>query len=133
MSERAAVTKEESSVQLSDFPIPDADIMEGNPVAKIWIAAQSADKKVTQGVWECTAGRFTWTFTWDEFVMILDGQVTIEEDGGNRYTLRAGDFAHFPLGLKTKWHVPGYIKKTFTLRTPEPLELEHAVHVGRVE
>ena len=52
-----------------------------------------------------------------------DGEVTIEEEDGERYTLRAGDFVHFPLGLKAKWHVPKYVKKTFTLRTLEPLKL----------
>lgn len=114
---------EGSSVQLVDFPIPAEQILEGEPLARIWIAAQSSDLKVTQGVWDCTGGKFSWNYTWDEFVMVLDGEVTIEEEGGERYTLRAGDFVHFPLGLKAKWHVPKYVKKTFTLRTPEPLKL----------
>ena len=55
-----------SSVQLTEFPIPEEQILEGEPVARIWIVAQSSDLKVTQGVWDCTVG----TFTWDEFVMI---------------------------------------------------------------
>ena len=110
-------------MKLGDFPIPANQITEGKPVAKIWINAQSADLKVTQGVWDCTAGKFRWDFTWDEFVMILDGEVTITPEGGSAITLRAGDFCHFPLGLKTKWHVPKYIKKTFVIRTPEPLKL----------
>ncbi len=114
---------EGSSVQLTEFPIPEEQILEGEPVARIWIGAQSSDLKVTQGVWDCTAGTFNWDYTWDEFVMILDGEATIEEEGGEQYTVRAGDFVHFPLGLKTKWHVSKYVKKTFTLRTPEPLEL----------
>ena len=84
---------------------------------------QSADKLVSSGLWECTAGRFNWTFEWDEFVHVLEGEVTISEDGGDTYTLRAGDFAHFPIGLKTEWHVPKYVKKVFTLRTPEALNL----------
>jgi uncharacterized cupin superfamily protein len=114
---------EGSSVQLAAFPIPDEQIVEGEPAARIWVAAQSSDLKVTQGVWDCTAGKFSWNYTWDEFVMVLEGEVTIEEEGGDRYTMRAGDFVHFPLGLKAKWEIPRYIKKTFTLRTPEPLEL----------
>ena len=123
MTTLSATVNQASSVQFTDFPIPEQDILEGKPVGRIWIAAQSADQKVTQGVWDCTAGRFNVTFAWDECVMILEGEVTIEEEGGNRYTLQTGDFASFPLGLKTIWQIPEYVRKTFTLRTPEPLKL----------
>jgi len=118
-----AKVNQASSVKLVEFPIPKEQILEGNPVARIWIAAQSSDLRVTQGVWDCTAGRFNWNYTWDEFVVVLDGEVTIEEESGKTLILRKGDFAYFPLGLKTKWHVPKYIKKTFTIRTSEPLQL----------
>ncbi|MBI4028502.1 MAG: DUF861 domain-containing protein [Verrucomicrobia bacterium] len=123
MTTHAAKTNPKSAVKLADFPISANQITEGKPVAKIWINAQSADLKVTQGVWDCTAGKFNWDFTWDEFVMVLEGEVTITSEGGPVFTLRKDDFAHFPLGLKTKWHVPKYVKKTFVIRTPEPLKL----------
>jgi uncharacterized cupin superfamily protein len=112
-----------SAVELADSPIPVAQVTEGNPAGRIWIAAQSADLRVTQGVWDCTAGKFTWDFGWDEFVMILEGEVVITPEGGKPFTLRVGDFGHFPLGLKTEWHVPKYVKKTFVLRTPEQFKL----------
>lgn len=123
MTTPSATTKQGASVKLADFPIPKQQITEGDPVARIWIAAQSADRKVRQGVWDCTAGKFDWNFTWDEFALVLEGEATIAGEGGQIFTLRAGDFAHFPLGLKTKWHVPKYIRKTFVIRTPEPLKL----------
>ena len=123
MTTLAAKTNPKSAVNLANFPIAKEQITEGNPVAKIWIHAQSADLKVTQGVWDCTAGKFNWDFTWDEFVMVLEGEVTITPEGRQPFTLRAGDFCHFPLGLKTKWHVPKYVKKTFVIQTPEPLKL----------
>jgi uncharacterized cupin superfamily protein len=112
-----------SAVALVDSPIPVNEITGGKPIAKIWVNAQSPDLKITQGVWECTAGTFTHEFTWDEFVMILEGEVTITPEGGYSYTLRAGDFAHFPVGLKTKWQIPKYIRKTFVIRTADPLKV----------
>lgn len=118
-----ANTNTPSAVKLADSPIPVALVTEGKPVGRIWIAAQSADLRVTQGVWDCTAGKFTWDFGWDEFVMILEGEVVITPEGGKPFTLRVGDFGHFPLGLKTEWHVPKYVKKTFVLRTPEQFKL----------
>ena len=112
-----------SAVELSAFPLSGEQILEGEPAARIWINAQSADRTVTQGVWDCTAGRFTWDFVWDEFVMVLEGEVSITPEGGEPVVLRKGDFCHFPAGLKTVWQVDHYVRKTFTLRTAEPLEL----------
>lgn len=109
--------------ELPDMPIEPSWILEGTPEAKGTVLLQSADKLISSGLWSCSAGKFNWTFAWDEFVYVLEGEVTISEEGGETYTLKAGDCAHFPLGLKTKWHVPDFVKKAFTLRTQEPFEL----------
>ncbi len=108
---------------LPDMPIQPEWILDGTPEARGTVLIQSADKLVSHGLWSCTAGRFNWTFSWDEFVYILEGEVTIREEGGATHTLGAGDSAHFPIGLKTEWSVPRFVKKVFTLRTPEPFEL----------
>jgi uncharacterized protein len=111
-----------SAVKLADSPIPVALITEGNPVAQTWIAAQADDQRVTQGVWTCTAGKFTWDYGWDEFVMVLEGEAVVTPEGGKPLTLGVGDFGYFPVGVKVEWHVPKYIRKTFVIRTPEPLK-----------
>jgi uncharacterized cupin superfamily protein len=54
-------------------------------------------------------------------VHIQEGEVTIQEEGAKTVTLRRGDLAHFPKGLKTVWTVPNFVRKVFTLRTDEPL------------
>jgi hypothetical protein len=105
------------------FPIDSAWIIEGDPIARGNVFLQSADKKISFGGWECTAGKFQWIFSWDEFVHIIEGEVTIREENGKTITLRRGDLAHFPKGLKTVWHVPNYVRKVFTLRTDQPLEM----------
>jgi uncharacterized cupin superfamily protein len=74
-------------------------------------------------LWDCSAGAFRWTFGWDEFIHVLEGEVTIREEGGATHTLRSGDTAHFPRGLTTHWRVPQYVRKAFTIRTPEPFIL----------
>ena len=112
-----------SAMSLADSPIPAGQILKGKPVARMWVTSQSSDLKVTQGMWDCTAGTFSWDYGWDEFVMILEGEATITPEGGTGITLKAGDFANLPFGLKVLWHVPAYVKKTFVLRTPAPLEL----------
>jgi uncharacterized cupin superfamily protein len=118
----AAISSTRSAVKLDDSPIPAAVITQGQPVAKTWVAAQSDDQLVTQGVWECTAGKFNWDYGWDEFVMVLEGEAIITPENRPSFALRVGDFGYFPLGLKVEWHVPSYIRKTFVIRTPDPLK-----------
>jgi len=113
-----------SSEPLPDMPIEPSWIKEGNPVARGTVLTQSADKKVSSGLWSCEPGKFEWTFGWDEFVHVLEGEVEITEDGTeNTITLQPGDMAHFPLGMKTHWHVKTAVRKFFVIRTPEPFEL----------
>jgi len=110
-------------LELPPMPIDPAWIQEGTPTARGTVLTQSKDKLLSSGFWSCTAGKFKWVFSWDEFVYVLEGEVTIREEGGATHTLRAGDVAHFPRGLTTHWHVPKFVRKFFTLRTPEPFNL----------
>lgn len=123
----ASVLLEAASVptgQLPEMPIEPTWIKEGNPLARGKVLSQTADKCVSSGVWSCEPGKFEWTFGWDEFVYVLEGVVHITEDGtDNTVTLRAGDTAHFPLGMKAHWHVEMAVRKFFVIRTPEPFEL----------
>jgi uncharacterized protein len=123
MSELKILVAARGSGDLPEMAIDPSWIIEGLPRAQGKVLVQSADKKVSTGLWECSAGRFKWTFVWDEFVHILEGEVTIKQESGPTVTLRPGDTAHFPLGLKTEWLVPHHVRKVFTVRTAEPLVL----------
>ena len=111
-----------ASSQLPPMPIPSKWIREGNPQATGAVLTQTSDQLVSSGLWECTAGRFDWVFEWDEFIHVLAGQAIITVEDGARIELNAGDTAFFPVGMKTEWYVPKWIRKTFTVRTLKPLE-----------
>ena len=68
--------------RLPSMPIPPAWIKDGEAEACGTILTQSPDGRVSSGYWSCTTGKFDWTFTWDEFAHILEGQVTIKQDKG---------------------------------------------------
>ena len=123
MSELAIQSAAAVTDELPDMPIEPSWIQEGAPVARGTVLVQSADKLLSSGLWSCTAGKFRWEFGWDEFVHVLEGEVTITEEGGTVHNLGPGDTAHFPIGLVAHWHVPEYIRKAFTIRTPEPFVL----------
>jgi uncharacterized cupin superfamily protein len=100
-------------------PIDASQIEEGMPVARYHPFSESPDKRLSSGLWECSAGKFKVTFWLDEIVHILDGEVTVRQtNDGVTYTLREGDTAYFPLGLVTSWHVPRFVRKFYVVRAP---------------
>ena len=124
MSTATLQSAETPAGALPDMPIEPSWIKEGNPVARGAVLTQSADKRVSSGLWSCEPGQFEWTFSWDECVHDLEGEIDISAEGSEpTQTLRAGDMAHFPLGMKAHWHVKQAIRKFFVIRTPEPFEL----------
>src|SRR5271166_1230739 len=97
-------------------PIEASCIEEGAPVARYTPFTESPDRRLSSGLWECTAGKFKVVFWLDEIVHILDGEVTVrEDDGGPAYTLAPGDTAYFPLGLVTHWNVPRFVRKFYVV------------------
>lgn len=103
--------------ELRVSPIEARWITEGAPLARCAVLTESADGRMRSGIWDCTAGRFEWHFDFDETVQILEGEVHVEANG-RLITLTAGSQAYFPFGLRTRWHVPKYVKKAFTHRSP---------------
>ena len=95
----------------------------GNPEAQGAVLNQSVYKRLSSGVWSCTAGNFEWHYTWDEFVQILEGEFVIAEASGVSYMLKPGDCVHFPKGLHVHWNVMKTVRKVFVLSTEDPLAL----------
>lgn len=105
---------------MPELPIPREWILDGRPVATGRVLTKSADGGMVIGTWDCTAGRFHWNFDCDEFVQILAGEVHVDHDG-KKLRLVEGDVALFPIGARTIWHVPVYVRKTFVHRHPAPI------------
>lgn len=104
-------------------PIPQAWILEGNPVARNRRLAGSSDQLATTFMWDCTAGRFNWFYDEDEVIHVLEGSVIIEDTAGVRQRLQAGDTFLFAAGTRYQWTVPNYIRKVAFLHEPLSREL----------
>ena len=86
---------------------------------------KSPDSLLTTGLWDCTAGTFTWIFRRDEIVHVVEGEVRVHV-GGTMQVLVPGSVAYFPRGLETVWEVRTYVKKHFVLRAPQASFLSRA-------
>lgn len=102
---------------MTDQPINPTWIEEGQPRARGAVVIQSEDGTLFSGQWDCTAGRFSWTYNEDEVIHILEGEAFIEVDGAMR-AISPGDTIFFPLGQTVRWHVPKYVRKVFFIRHP---------------
>lgn len=110
---------ETSRTELLALPINPSWIKEGAPVARAVTLSESPDSLLTAGLWDCTAGTFTWIFDTDEIVHVVEGEVRVH-DGDTTHVLVPGSVAYFPRGLETVWEVRKYVKKSFILRAPAP-------------
>lgn len=107
------------STTRTDFgstPLPKDWILEGNPAARSIPLARAEDGNLSCGLWDCQAGKFKFIFPTDEIIHILEGEVTIEEQGAVHH-LKVGDVAFFPEGLVSYWTVPTYVKKYAIFRS----------------
>ena len=68
-------TYETARTDLQLQPINPDWIREGAPIARALTVTQSPDSLLTAGLWDCSAGVFTWIFAADEIVHILEGEV----------------------------------------------------------
>lgn len=90
--------------------------VKGDPSASGKTVFETADRKITGGVWKCSPGTFDLTFTWDEMALLLEGELIIEQPAGPRVHIRPGDFFFVPRGARTRWIVVKALKKVFFSR-----------------
>jgi uncharacterized protein len=80
--------------ELLSHPIEPSWITEGAPVARLLTLTESPDKRLSSGLWDCTAGKFKWIYALDEIIDILEGEVIVRDERTNRiHTLGPGDGA----------------------------------------
>lgn len=96
-------------------------IKAGNPVFRFAEYFRSPDSRHISGIWSCEGpATFEWHFNGDESVHVLEGRVEIDYQG-SKFVLKPGDTAMFHEGTRAVWHVPEYIKKSYTLHSPNRL------------
>lgn len=68
------------------------------------------------GFWDCQPGAFTHQCVgFTEICQILTGTVAVTEDGGETFTLGAGDTLVMRSGWHGTWRVQEYVRKLFVV------------------
>ena len=100
--------------RLDDFP---ASILEsGRPIQHGHAYFDDSKHGFTAGVWDCTP--FTTTlrpYPFNEFMLILEGSVTIVEPGRRETTIQSGEAFAIPQGLNCQWKQTVYLRKYYVV------------------
>ncbi len=73
------------------------------------------------GMWDSTAFVSEMKpFPCHEFVQLLEGELTITEEDGTVQQFKAGDAFFTPMGAVCRWETTGYIKKYYSIFSPDP-------------
>jgi uncharacterized cupin superfamily protein len=74
------------------------------------------DGKVTAGVWDATPQKLVpGPYNVNEFMIVLEGAITIEQTHGETETFRAGEGFVIPKGLPCSFQVPEYARKFYLI------------------
>ncbi len=67
-------------------------------------------------IWEKDVSHFEWHYDSTEECYIIEGQASVEVEGGKRVSFGKGDFITFPKGLKVTWEIKRGIRKHYAFR-----------------
>ncbi len=102
---------------LEIWPAIDAKhVANGTPVQRGRMVLDDTAAGLSAGIWDCTA----WTgtlgpYSVHEFMIILEGAVTIVDAKGGETTIKAGESFVIPKGLVCIWKQTGYVRKFFVI------------------
>ncbi len=112
------VTKlpDQTSVTPSSDTLDGWVVTAGNPSMKTWVLHTAADGTMMSGIWECTPGSYHATYTAYEYVVLIDGRITITPDGGTPVTVKAGDAFVVEKDFKGIWKIEEHVRKHFDFK-----------------
>ena len=97
-----------------DQPLEHAELLKGAPVGRD--RPYFVQPGLRAGIWRCGAYTERYdNYPVDEFMVVLDGEVTLTSDGGFSDTYRRGDSFLLPKGFKGTWHQPGPMLKYYVI------------------
>jgi uncharacterized cupin superfamily protein len=97
-------------------PIAAEALVSGSPTQRGHEFFSTAGGKLTAGVWDCTPyTEVRGPYSVDEFMLLLEGSLDIENEDGSMQTFRAGDGFVIPKGAVLQWQQSEYLRKFWVI------------------
>lgn len=98
---------------------PAAEPLDGPVTVRSRVDFATEDRRIISGIWESELGHSRWEFlTRGEIIHVIEGSMTVEEDGGEALEINAGDTAYFPIGWCGTWTVTQKLRKVYVVYKP---------------
>lgn len=95
---------------------PTATSLGGDIVVRDKSYLADGERGIYSGSWESEPGESRWEFTdRGEVITVVEGRMTVVEDGKPAVTLTPGDTAYFPVGWKGVWTVHEKLRKIYVV------------------
>jgi uncharacterized cupin superfamily protein len=105
----------ETGLQTWD-PIPAESIASGDPVQRGHTYFSTANDSFTAGVWDCTPyEEVRGPYSVDEFMVLLEGSLDIENEDGTMQSFRTGQGFVIPKGAVLQWKQSEYLRKFWVI------------------
>ena len=92
------------------------ELASGTPVQNGHTYHEIEEVGYLAGVWDCTAfDAHPGPYEVDEFMWLIEGEVTMVMPDGSEVTTRAGEAFVIPKGLECQWKMPRYVRKYFMI------------------
>ena len=105
-------------VPAQEYYLPAEKLVVGNPKQTVWIQYTDPSKKFVAGVWQSEVGKWSISYTEEEYCHLLEGTSIIADASGNSVTVSAGDSCVIPRGFTGTWEVVAPTRKTFAIYEP---------------
>lgn len=106
-----------SNIKATDYEPFSLDAVDGNPNGKVhWLkVSPEGEPLLYAGFFTADPATFTYTFGGNETFNLLEGEVRIELENGDRIDMVPGDVAAFPKGHRSTWTIKSPFKKFFVI------------------
>jgi len=74
---------------------------------------QEIDSTKNWSIWTKEVSEFPWEYEMQETCYILEGEVEVIAEGGEKINFSAGDWVVFEKGLKCSWKITKAVKKRY--------------------
>ena len=109
------VIKFDADIDLGPWePVPAEDIASGTPTQLGHLCFSTDNGRVSSGVWDSTAyDEVKGPYEVDEFMILLEGSLVMEQADGSKQNFKAGDGFLIPRGAVVQWQQSEYLRKFF--------------------
>jgi uncharacterized protein len=104
--------------QPQEYYLAPEKLIAGNPKQTVWMQYTDSSGQFLVGIWESEAGKWSVSYTEEEYFQVLEGRSVITADDGHAVEVCAGESMVIARGFEGTWEVLEPTRKTFVIYEP---------------